>query len=745
MSIIDRIGKLLVKEVNPNVFSYLTATQAPTMKSSDYIKAYKGWVYACTTAIAEEVSSMQLHLQQKSADGWVEVDEHIIIDLLQDVNSFNTFNGLLTETSSFLSLDGNDFWYLPRGEVTNKPTEIWNLNPTKITVVKSKEKVIAGYTMRSASGGKIPLDIDEVIHFRRFNPISRYRGMGTVQASAQAIDADQYSAKWNTNFFYNSAMPSSVLETDEELTDEQYKRLKEQWDSRFRGLDNSHKMAVLQGGLKYKPAQLSQKDMDYLNQRKFSRDEILAMFKVPKPIIGITEDVNRANAEASEYVFSKRVIKPKMQFIVDHLNEFLLPMFEMKQNEWRFVFDDPVPENRDLELKEYENGIKNYWLTSNEIRETEGLVPISGGDSIYVPFSLYPIGTVEGKEVATKVTKMGDIEREKHIATVAKRRKLLLSEIRSALPAWLKLYKLLYKQVVDRLLEYAEGNKSIKKGRLDDLINLIFATQVSDDKALKGTASKTLTSAYKKGGVQALREMDWATPFEIDNDRASQWLSSNALAEAKQISKTLKTELTKIISGGVKEGKSTLQIADDINRIKADTSKFKAERIARTEVTRAYSNGILEAWKQTKVATYKRWITSGDDRVCEVCAGNEADGAITVDEPFSSGAHTPADVHINCRCSLQTLQASDLTFGVQEEAGRVLKIEKAKLTKDIKQQLKLGKDRLGKEADEVIGKAKVEADKIVTEATKQAKKEKKKIVGDLAKIRDEGLKQLYGK
>ena len=343
MSIFDRIGKLLQKEVNPNVFGYLTSTSAPTMKSSDYVKAYKGWVYACTTAIAEEVASMQLHLQQNTNDGWVEVTEHIVVDLLKDVNNFNTFNGLLTETESFLELDGNNFWYLPRGEVTNKPTEIWNLNPTKIAVVKSKDKVIAGYTMRTATGGKIPLDIDEIIHFRRFNPLSRYRGMGTVQASAMAIDADDFSAQWNKNFFYNSAMPSAVLETDEELTDEQYKRLKEQWDSRFRGLSNSHKLAVLQGGLKYKPAQLSQKDMDYLNQRKFSRDEILAMFKVPKTIIGITEDVNRANAEASEYVFSKRVIKPKMNFIVDHLNEFLLPMFDMEQSEWRFVFDDPVP------------------------------------------------------------------------------------------------------------------------------------------------------------------------------------------------------------------------------------------------------------------------------------------------------------------------------------------------------------------------------------------------------------------
>lgn len=743
MSIFDRIGELLKKEVNPNVFGYLTAREAPSMKASDYVKAYKGWVYTCTNAIAEEVASMQLHLQQQQDGSWIEVTEHIVIDLLQDVNDFNTFNGLLTETSSFLELDGNGFWYLPRGEVTNKPTEIWFLNPTKISVVKSKEKVISGYVMTTKTGEKVPLTTDEIIHFKRFNPLSRYRGMGTVQASAMAIDADTFSAQWNKNFFYNSAMPSSVLETDEELTDEQYDRLKEQWDSRFRGLDNAHKMAILQGGLKYKPAQLSQRDMDYLNQRRFSRDEILAVFRVPKTIIGITEDVNRANAEASEYVFSKRVIKPKMRFIVDHLNEFLLPMFDMSQDEWRFVFDDPVPENRDLELKEYENGIKNYWLTSNEIRDSEGLPPVSGGDSIYVPFSLYPIGSTEEKGVEKQTKQMGDVQRDDHIKKVEKRRRILISEIEKLLPDWLKLYRKLYDQVVKRLIKFAEGEKSIKKGRVDDLIALLFATETQDINDLKGVADKSLRSAFVRGGRQAFQDLDWAQAFSTDNDRASQWLANNALREAKTINNTLKSEIRKILSEGVKEGKSTLQIADDINRIKKDTAKFKAERIARTEVTRAYSEGVIEAWKQTSLVTHKRWITVGDDRVEQDCAGNEAEGAIPFDQPFSSGAMTPADEHINCRCSLQSLSASDLTFSVQEEAGKILKIEKDKLKKDIAKELKLSKDRLGKEADEIVGKAKVQADSIVKEATKEAKKEKKKIIGDLAKLRDDAMKQLY--
>ncbi|RTK92487.1 MAG: phage portal protein [Rickettsiales bacterium] len=37
--------------------------------------------------------------------------------------------------------------------------------------------------------------------------------------------------------------------------------------------------------MEYKAINMSQKDMDYIEQRRLSRDEILAAFKVPKAIL----------------------------------------------------------------------------------------------------------------------------------------------------------------------------------------------------------------------------------------------------------------------------------------------------------------------------------------------------------------------------------------------------------------------------------------------------------------------------
>jgi hypothetical protein len=74
-------------------------------------------------------------------------------------------------------------------------------------------------------------------------------------------------------------------------------------------------LAVLEGGAKYKQLVPSQKDMEFLNQKKWNRDEILACFKVPKLELGIWDDVNFAVAKVQAREFWVKTLIPKMKLI----------------------------------------------------------------------------------------------------------------------------------------------------------------------------------------------------------------------------------------------------------------------------------------------------------------------------------------------------------------------------------------------------------------------------------------------
>lgn len=364
----------------------------PAKKASEYLASYNSWVYACVNAISEQVSSMKLHLyRQRFTRQGVKIDEiydHPSLSLLYEVNEYMTSYQLFEITQIYLELTGEGYWVILRNP-DGTPYQLWPLRPDWVYVDTENTHEIKNYIyapngIHDDKAVKIPKN--DVIPFKYPNPTNPYRGRGAVQAAAMAIDTDQFSAEWNRNFFYNSAIPYLILRTKKKPKQEEIDRFMASWQSNFQGKQNSHKIAMLAGewedpfvfGDKFK-------DMDFIEQRKMMRDEILAMFRVGKSILNITEDVNRANAYASNRNFLETVITPKMTRFVAHLNEFYLRK-NWPDEDLFFDFEDPAPEDVELNLKIYENA-KGYWMTPNEIRERENLPPIEGGDIIPVKVS----------------------------------------------------------------------------------------------------------------------------------------------------------------------------------------------------------------------------------------------------------------------------------------------------------------------------------------------------------------------
>ena len=97
--------------------------------------------------------------------------------------------------------------------------------------------------------------------------------------------------------------------------------------------------------MKIDKATTAAKYFDFNEQMKNLRDDVLAVYKVPKTVLGLTEDVNKANAQATTAAFMERVITPRMRRFVDSLNEFFVPMFTGDDNSLFLDFTDPSPQD----------------------------------------------------------------------------------------------------------------------------------------------------------------------------------------------------------------------------------------------------------------------------------------------------------------------------------------------------------------------------------------------------------------
>jgi len=137
---------------------------------------------------------------------------------------------------------------------------------------------------------------------------------------------------------------------------------------------------------------LSNRDLDFLQGMNFNRDMILAIFGVPKSLLGMDESMSRANAEAAEYAFSKNKVRAKMLRLTTRITEDLASQFS---DNIIVSFTDPVPDDKEFLLKEKQASVgstsQTPWRTINEIRAEDGDDPMEGGDELWIQGTLVPV------------------------------------------------------------------------------------------------------------------------------------------------------------------------------------------------------------------------------------------------------------------------------------------------------------------------------------------------------------------
>ena len=341
--------------------------------SAAHAEKYKSYAYACINARAENVSKGRviLYKRMKNNGGVEEVKEHPIIELLNHPNrKKQSFKEILHKISTSLDLYGNSYLYIHRG-INRKPIGLYFLPSKNVTInLKSDLTEVESYTYTSGCT-TVKYKANDIIHFLIPDPDNNVEGRATVSAFNHTLDIDYYQNQYQRNFYLNDASLGMILETDEELGDEQYERLALLIKDNYESFRNTGKTLILDSGMKAKQYNNSPKDVEILPARKMVRDEIMTIFGVPKVMLGITDDVNRANARESLKVFNDYVIKPFAKiYIESKLNIFLEENYKDENlflyMEYEFEID------RELQLRAYEIYRKYDIASVDEIRSIEG-------------------------------------------------------------------------------------------------------------------------------------------------------------------------------------------------------------------------------------------------------------------------------------------------------------------------------------------------------------------------------------
>ena len=143
----------------------------------------------------------------------------------------------------------------------------------------------------------------------------------------------------------NSAEPGGIIQVDKKLSDAEFDEMCLRWKEQHQGVQNAHRVAVLEQAT-WVDRKYTQRDMQFAALREMNREIIREAFGFPKPLLGTTTDVNRANAEAAEVVFARWCVRPRLEKIKMALNEKLLPQFGTSGKGLFFDYEDPTPQDR---------------------------------------------------------------------------------------------------------------------------------------------------------------------------------------------------------------------------------------------------------------------------------------------------------------------------------------------------------------------------------------------------------------
>jgi len=280
------------------------------------------WIYAAVNAIATNIARVPFDIKRDIGAGLSKkIEEGAIYDLFLNPNPLMSQRQLFEATMIFLSLQGEAIWILEgRDNITQIPKEIWTFSPARFKPVQNKQGQVVGWNYDNGTPELIPFANHEIIFFRYFNPYDDIRGLAPIKAAQESINQDYYAAKYNSAFFKNSAVVSGFITVEGELTDEQFNRTLKQFEDRHQGYEKAHKIALLEGGGKFEQATISQKDMEYIEGKKMTKQEILAAFKVNEVVLGGFEQIKSyLGIKAADKAFWEECLLPKTHYIEDHL------------------------------------------------------------------------------------------------------------------------------------------------------------------------------------------------------------------------------------------------------------------------------------------------------------------------------------------------------------------------------------------------------------------------------------------
>ena len=275
------------------------------------------WVSICVDRLYADVGRCIYFTDQKGLEIDLNRVDKSILEPIQKGFFNDTFIRLIQRALSHRLITGNAYLLKAQTNMLARVEKTFDefipLSPDEVEpLTDSTKKKLLGYKIKLVDGTEFKVPRDMVVHFSQNalynNP---FIGVGNISKMRLMIEGEAEASEFSNEFMERRAAPSIAITSNEEILMDDYNRKIDLLRSKYEGKGNRGKLMYIAGGqdgnVKIEQFSLSQKDMQFLEQKINNRQTIISMFGCNSSILGIPDGVNRATAQIMKNQYYENV------------------------------------------------------------------------------------------------------------------------------------------------------------------------------------------------------------------------------------------------------------------------------------------------------------------------------------------------------------------------------------------------------------------------------------------------------
>jgi HK97 family phage portal protein len=165
-------------------------------------------------------------------------------------------------------------------------------------------KVLAGNAQQRVGGYEYKVggetyrfDPWQILHLKTWSPLDDWYGLSPLAAASRGVDVFNAGQAHNLALLQNGARPSGAWVNSSTMTDDQFRRLREQIDDATR-TQNRGRPILLEGGISWQELGVNPRDLDFLAGQEDAARQIHAAYGVHPVLTGLQSGTFENQREA---------------------------------------------------------------------------------------------------------------------------------------------------------------------------------------------------------------------------------------------------------------------------------------------------------------------------------------------------------------------------------------------------------------------------------------------------------------